>query len=184
MSQTIQVTVNGTAHEAAVEPRTLLVDFLRETLGTDGHARGMRHQPVWCLQRPRGRCVRQVVHGICCPGGRPRGNHDRRDGKRRAASAAGGFSGGARPAVRVLHAGHDYGGGGSSGARILAKRRRNQACAGRQLLPVHGLSQHCSRNPARGGRNLAVRAWKSTGFHIHPHVRRNVRLYREVRQAR
>ncbi|MFL5766766.1 MAG: (2Fe-2S)-binding protein [Actinomycetota bacterium] len=32
----VRVTVNGAAHEADVEPRTLLVSFLRETLGLTG----------------------------------------------------------------------------------------------------------------------------------------------------
>ncbi len=36
MPQTIHVTVNGAAREAEVEPRTLLVDLLRETLGLTG----------------------------------------------------------------------------------------------------------------------------------------------------
>ena len=36
MTQTIHVTVNGAAREAEVEPRLLLVDFLRQTLGLTG----------------------------------------------------------------------------------------------------------------------------------------------------
>ena len=36
MGQTITVTVNGTAHTAEVEPRTLLVHFLREQLNLTG----------------------------------------------------------------------------------------------------------------------------------------------------
>ena len=36
MSQTIQVTVNGASREAEVEPRMLLVDFLRERLSLTG----------------------------------------------------------------------------------------------------------------------------------------------------
>lgn len=36
MSQRITVTVNGTTYEKEVEPRTLLVHFLRETLGLTG----------------------------------------------------------------------------------------------------------------------------------------------------
>ncbi len=36
MTRPINVTVNGTARQAEVEPRTLLVDFLRETLGLTG----------------------------------------------------------------------------------------------------------------------------------------------------
>jgi carbon-monoxide dehydrogenase small subunit len=36
MNKTIKVTVNGEAHERLVEPRMLLVHFLRETLGLTG----------------------------------------------------------------------------------------------------------------------------------------------------
>lgn len=36
MPHTIHVTVNGVEHEAEVEPRTLLVDLLRDTLGLTG----------------------------------------------------------------------------------------------------------------------------------------------------
>lgn len=36
MSQRISVTVNGTTYEKEVDPRTLLVHFLRETLGLTG----------------------------------------------------------------------------------------------------------------------------------------------------
>jgi aerobic carbon-monoxide dehydrogenase small subunit len=45
MSKTrdITVTVNGTVHEAAVEPRLLLADFLRHTLGLTGTHVGCEH---------------------------------------------------------------------------------------------------------------------------------------------
>ena len=36
MTQVIHMTVNGAAHEAEVDPRLLLVDFLRQTLGLTG----------------------------------------------------------------------------------------------------------------------------------------------------
>jgi carbon-monoxide dehydrogenase small subunit len=39
----IIVTVNGTAYEAAVEPRLLLADFLRHTLGLTGTHVGCEH---------------------------------------------------------------------------------------------------------------------------------------------
>jgi aerobic-type carbon monoxide dehydrogenase small subunit (CoxS/CutS family) len=39
----IRVTVNGTAYERAVEPRLLLVDFLRHTLGLTGTHVGCEH---------------------------------------------------------------------------------------------------------------------------------------------
>jgi carbon-monoxide dehydrogenase small subunit len=40
---TIRVTVNGTAYERAVEPRLLLADFLRGTLGLTGTHVGCEH---------------------------------------------------------------------------------------------------------------------------------------------
>jgi aerobic carbon-monoxide dehydrogenase small subunit len=42
-SHTIRIKVNGTAYELAVEPRLLLADFLRETLGLTGTHIGCEH---------------------------------------------------------------------------------------------------------------------------------------------
>ena len=39
----IKVSVNGTPHEAAIEPRLLLADFLRENLGLTGTHVGCEH---------------------------------------------------------------------------------------------------------------------------------------------
>jgi carbon-monoxide dehydrogenase small subunit len=40
---TIEITVNGRAYQRTVEPRTTLVDFLRETLGLTGAHVGCEH---------------------------------------------------------------------------------------------------------------------------------------------
>jgi carbon-monoxide dehydrogenase small subunit len=42
-TRTIKLTVNGTTHERAVEPRLLLADFLRGTLGLTGTHVGCEH---------------------------------------------------------------------------------------------------------------------------------------------
>jgi len=42
-TQRVRITVNGVAHEADVEPRTLLADFLRVTLGLTGTHVGCEH---------------------------------------------------------------------------------------------------------------------------------------------
>jgi carbon-monoxide dehydrogenase small subunit len=42
-ARTIKVTVNGVAYERAVEPRLLLADFLRHTLGLTGTHVGCEH---------------------------------------------------------------------------------------------------------------------------------------------
>ncbi len=62
MTQRIQVTVNGTAHEAEVEPRTLLVDFLRETLGLTGtHVGCDTSQCGACNVHMDGACVKSCT---------------------------------------------------------------------------------------------------------------------------
>jgi carbon-monoxide dehydrogenase small subunit len=43
VTRTIRLTVNGTAYERAVEPRLLLADFLRGTLGLTGTHVGCEH---------------------------------------------------------------------------------------------------------------------------------------------
>ena len=45
MGQTITVTVNGTAHTAEVEPRMLLVHFIREELRLRGTHPDSQNQP-------------------------------------------------------------------------------------------------------------------------------------------
>jgi len=78
----ITVTVNGTEHEADVEPRTLLSDFLRHDLGLTGTKVGCEHgvcgactvqvegEPVRsCLMlavQARGRSVR-TIEGLAHP---------------------------------------------------------------------------------------------------------------------
>ena len=80
-TQHISVTVNGEAHEADVEPRLLLVHFLRDDLGLTG-------THVGCDTSNCGACTvhvdgaeRQVVHDARRPGRRPRGQDHRGDGR-------------------------------------------------------------------------------------------------------
>ena len=48
----IQVKVNGTAHTSEVEPRLLLVHYIRESVGLTGTHVGLRHEPVRRLHDP------------------------------------------------------------------------------------------------------------------------------------
>ena len=55
----VKLTVNGVAHEAAVEPRLLLSDFLRHTLGLTGTHVGCEHGVCGaCTMRVDGVIVR------------------------------------------------------------------------------------------------------------------------------
>ena len=56
--------VNGKAVEALVEPRTLLIHFLREELNLTGAAYRLRHQPLRRLHRRSQRQVGEVLHHV------------------------------------------------------------------------------------------------------------------------
>ncbi len=73
----ITITVNGTAHTAEVEPRTLLVHLLREQLGSDGDPHRLRHLELRRVHRPDGRRDGPVVLDARRPG-RRRIDHDGR----------------------------------------------------------------------------------------------------------
>ena len=62
MSLDIQLTVNGEAVAESVEPRTTLVDFLRETLGLTGSHVGCEHGVCGaCTVRVNGEIVRACL---------------------------------------------------------------------------------------------------------------------------
>ena len=98
----IALTVNGSRHEADVEPRQLLAYFLRDELGPEGDERRLRHQLVRGVHGAARRRVGQVVHGLRGAGRRLRGDDGRGPrARRRAASGAAGVPRAARPAVRL-----------------------------------------------------------------------------------
>ncbi len=76
--------------------------------GPDRHPHRLRHQPLRRLHRPARRPAGQVLHRVRRAGRRPRDPDGRGAGQgRQAAPDPGRLLGGARPAVRLLHAGHD-----------------------------------------------------------------------------
>ena len=108
----VSMTVNGKVRKGQVDPRVLLVHFLREQPAPDRHAHRLRHHAVRRLHRPRRRPQREVLHAVRGAGRRLDDHDDRGPGaRRRAAPAAGRLLGRTRTAVRLLHAGHDHGGG-------------------------------------------------------------------------
>jgi len=82
----IRVTVNGKSHEAEIEPRLLLVDFLREKLNLTG-------THIGCDTSFCGACTVLLNDG----GGSGEG--------RRARPDPAGLQRSLRPAMRLLHAG-------------------------------------------------------------------------------
>ena len=128
----IKVTVNGVKHEAVVEPRTLLVYFLREHLGLTGtHVGCDTSQCGACTIQLNGRAVKSCT--ILAAQANGSGNHHRRRSRarRRAASGAGRVSRKTRLAVWLLHTGHDHDRGEPVGDESESDGRRNPPRVGR-----------------------------------------------------
>ena len=162
----ITVTVDGVDYSDDVEPRTLLVQYLREQLGQDRHRRRLRHEQLRRLHRPPRRPQREVVHRARRPGRRARGHHDRGPGAgRRAAPDAAGLPRVPRAAVRLLHAGHDHAGASTCSTRTRTPPRRRSAtgsratCAGAPATTTS--SRPCSMR-RHGGRRRPRRRGDST----------------------
>ena len=120
----VSMTVNGKAASADLDPRTLLVQFLRENLRLTGtHVGCDTSQCGACVVHVDGRAIKScTVLAASCEGAA--GDDDRGPRRRRqAAPDAAGVSGQSRPAMRLLHAGHDHGGDRHRQSQGLASRR-------------------------------------------------------------
>ncbi len=120
----VSMTVNGRHVSAEVDPRTLLVQFLRENLRLTGtHVGCDTSQCGACVVHVDGEAIKSCTTLAASCDGRER--HDDRGPRpgRQAASDAAGVPGQSRPAVRLLHAGHDHGVGRPGQPRGLRPRR-------------------------------------------------------------
>ena len=127
---TVAITVNGKVRKANVEPRLLLVHFLREHLNLTGtHVGCDTSQCGACTVLVDGRsaksCTMFAVQADGSDGDDDRGACDGRP----APSGAGGILGGTRPAVRLLHAGHDHVRGQPAGGQSVSRVSSRSATA-------------------------------------------------------
>ena len=122
MNVDIQLTVNGEAVAESVEPRTTLVDFLRETLGLTGSHVGCEHGVCGaCTVLLDGTIVRGCLTLAVQCDGATRRNHRGRVGFGRNRRPAGGLPPPQRAAMRLLHTRHVAYRAGASGARRTPK---------------------------------------------------------------
>ena len=140
----VKMTVNGKAVEELVEPRTLLIHFLRERSQPHRPAYRLRHQPLRRLHRRHRRHVGEVLHHVRGAGQRRRHPHHRRHGqcRRHAARAAGRLPRDARPAMRLLHARHDPARLPAAAGEPEPDRGGNPLRHFRQSVPLHRLPEH------------------------------------------
>ena len=140
------------AQRATSSRALLLVHFLRDDARPDRHPLGLRHLQLRRLRRADGRRAGQVVHRARGDGRRPRDPHRRGlEQRRRARPGAAGLHRGARPAVRLLHAGHDADRPRAAGRAIPHPTERGDPRGDlRPDLPLHGLREHRPRGPVGG----------------------------------
>ena len=153
----VEVTVNGEKRSADIEPRLLLVHFLRETLGLTG-------THIGCDTTSCGACT-VLVDGVpvksCTMFAVQVVRKRRDDGRgstpgRRSSPDPGRLPPRTRPPVRLLHARHDADRRGSSEGEPEPERRGDPLGDLREHLPLHGLPEHRQVGSARSGGNEGV----------------------------
>ncbi len=157
----IQVNINGKRYSDDVEPRLLLIHYLREVVGLTGPHIGCETSLCGaCTVELDGKAVKSctmfavqadganivTIEGLAA------------NGKLHAMQEAFWNEHGA--AVRLLHAGHDHGVETDSGPQSESDRRRNPAWHGRQSLPLHRISAHRQRGEGGGESGGEHRPWR------------------------
>ena len=148
----VNIAVNGTQHALALDPRSTLLDVLREHLDLTGTKKG-------CDQGQCGACTvlidgRRVVSCLTLAVMKDGASVTTIEGLAKngdAASAAAGVHRSRRLPVRLLHAGPDLLGRGPDRRRQGQDAGRNPRADERQHLPLRRLSQHCRGHPAGDG---------------------------------
>ena len=161
----VAVTVNGQRHEADVEPRQLLVYFLRETLGLKGTNVGCDTTSCGaCTVLVDGESVKSCTVFAVQADGSEVTTIEGLASDGAAAPGAAGVPRAARTAVRLLHAGIRHGDGLAARGEPEPVRGGDPSRARGQPLPLHRLPQHrAARSRRRQGRahdprGLLVRA--------------------------
>ena len=88
MKRPITITINGTRRSDEVEPRLLLIHYLREVVGLTGPHIGCETSICGACTVHARRQGGQIVHHVRRPGGRARDPHHRRSGRRTVSSHA------------------------------------------------------------------------------------------------
>ena len=109
MNVAVTVTVNGKTYRNEVEPRLLLVHYLRDVLGLTGtHVGCDTSQCGACTVIMDGAAVKScTMLAVQADGAEARDDRGPGEGWRASPDPAR-LLGGARPAVRLLHARHDH----------------------------------------------------------------------------
>jgi hypothetical protein len=148
MKKTIHVTVNGLSHQNEIEPRLLLVQYIRDVLNLTG-------THVGCETSLCGACTvmvdGQAVKSCTVLAAQADGSTVTTiEGLAQGGELHPVQKGAPRTAMRFLHARHDYDGDTDSATQSRPDGRRDTPRAGGEPLPLHGIPEHCAGNTVRG----------------------------------
>ena len=147
----VAMTVNGKAVSAEVEPRTLLIHFLRENLQLTGSAYRLRHDPLRrCTVDIDGMSVKSCTMFAVQARARTCSRSRACGAGRQVACAAGRLPRDAWPAVRLLHARHDHPRLPLLKENASPTGERNPLRDGGKPLPLHRLPEHRQGRAIRG----------------------------------
>ena len=153
----IGMTVNGAAQEHDVEPRTLLVQYLREACGLTGTKIGCDTSSCGaCTVLLDGESVKSCTMFAAQADGASITTIEGLAPTETAAPRAAGVPRAPRPAVRLLHRGDGDGGGLVPRGEPEPDRARRAARPRRQPLPLHRLPQHREGRARRGRERWAA----------------------------
>ena len=142
------ITVNGVEHTDEVEPRTAARALPARHVAAHRNPLGLRHLAVRDVRGLAGRGAGEDLHGAGRDGRRAPGAHRRGPGGRRQARPGpGGLHERTRPAVRVLHPGHDDDRPAPARPQPRPGRSHYPASDLGSDLPVHRLREHRPRGP-------------------------------------
>ena len=127
----VTMKVNGAEVEGLVEPRTLLVHFIRENLSLTGTHIGCETTHCGaCTVDIDGMSVKScTMFAVQAAGLRHHDHRGRRQCRRLAVGAAGRLSDDARPAMRLLHARHDFARAAAAARKIRRRPRKKSGWA-------------------------------------------------------
>ena len=143
---TLQFKINGRAAQAPAEPQTCWSTCCAARLRLTGtHVGCDTGQCGACTVLLDGQAVKSCTHAGGAGAGRSVSTVEGLAARRQAAPGAGSLHRLPRPAVRLLHAGHDDGGRCLLAENPQPERSGDRARAGRQPVPLHRLREHRRR---------------------------------------
>ena len=159
----VSLRVNGKNHDLRIDPRTTLLDCLREHLHLTGSKKGCDHgQCGACTVHINGRRVTFV--SLLRRSARGRRDHDDR-GHRSAgeyASDAGRVRDMRCVSMRLLHFRTDHVGGGALEGTVRTGRRGGEGVHERQHLPLRRVSEHRGRDSKCAAKTRSAEAGMKT----------------------